>query len=198
MSQDVEAFAAEIETVIFELADEIGLKIKRAEAEASESIRRFHELQKEQEQNRDRRVMLRQALEELPLAHSRAALDDDRERMRELNRRHREFRRELERLEDRAPQIVEEMCQLAPRRNGPDGSWHHHDVHGAQWSKVSRTFVESTRPLYRLQERLTAALEEALSPLEVAQERRSGQLESLQNELQWELRQRREPRHEAS
>lgn len=190
MNQDVDAFAAEIETVILELADEIGLKIKRAEAEAVGNIRMFHVLQKEHEQNRDRRAMLREALEELPLAYSRAALDDDRERMRELSRCRQEFRCELEQLEDRAPQIVEEMHQLAPCRNGPDGSWHRHDVHRAQWSKVSRTFVESTRPLYRLQERLTAALEEALSPLEVAQERRSGQLESLQNELQWELRQR--------
>jgi DNA repair exonuclease SbcCD ATPase subunit len=122
--------------VIFELADEIGLKIQRAEAEASESIRMFHELQTEQEQNRDRRVMLRQALEELPLAHSRAALDDRRERMRELSHRQQEFRRELQRLKGRAPQIVEEMRQLAPRRNGPDGSWHHHDVHRAPWSNV--------------------------------------------------------------
>jgi hypothetical protein len=191
MSRDVSQLLQQAEAVISELTDEIRAEIEAAERQASENVSRFFELQEEAKQAEDRAKLLWAELERLPSEHHKAVLDSDRTREQQLTGRYKELKSELAALRVRVPEIEREMRRLCPRQSLPDG-WHRHDPYLYQQARVAKTFAESTRPLYKLRNRLTDALDKALEPLEGAQQRRVSALEGLAAEARSDARQKRQ------
>lgn len=191
MSRDVSQLLQQAEALISELTDEIRAEIEAAQRQAAENVSRFFELQVEAKQAEDRTKLLWAELERLPSEHRKAVLDSDRTREQQLTGRYKAAKSELAALRVRVPEIEREMRRLCPRQSLPDG-WHRHDPYLYQQARVAKTFAQSTRPLYKLQNRLTDALEKALAPLEGAQQRRVSALEGLAAEARSDARQKRE------
>ncbi len=190
MSRDISQFLQQAEEVISELTDQIRAEIEAAERQASENVSRFFDLQEEAKQAEDRAKLLRAELEQMPSEHHKAVLDSDRTREQQLTGRYKAVKSELTALRVRVPEIEREMRRLCPRQSLPDG-WHRHDPYLYQQARVAKSFAESTRPLYKLRNRLTEALDKALAPLESAQQRRVSVLEGLASEVRWDARQKR-------
>jgi hypothetical protein len=191
MSRDVSQFLQQAEVVISELTDEIRTEIEAAERQAFENVSRFFELQEEAKEAEDRTKLLWAELERLPLEHRKAVLNSDRTSEQQLTGRYKAVKSELAALRVRVPEIEREMRRLCPRQSLPDG-WHRHDPYLYQQARVAKTFAESTRPLYKLRNRLTDALDKALEPLEGAQQRRVSALEGLAAEARSDAHQKRQ------
>ena len=191
MSRDVSQFLQQAEAVISELTDEIRAEIEAAERQAFENVSRFFELQEEAQQAEDRTKLLWAELERLPSEHRKAVLNSDRTSEQQLTGRYKAVNSELAALRVRVPEIEREMRRLCPRQSLLDG-WHRHDPYLYQQARVAKTFAESTRPLYKLRNRLTDALDKALEPLEGAQQRRVSALEGLAAEAKSAARQKRQ------
>ncbi len=190
MSRDVSQFLQQAEAFIAELTDEVRAQIEAAERQASENVSRFFELREETKQAEDRAKLLRAELERLPSEHRKAVLDGDHAREQQLTGRYKAAKGELAALAARAPEIEREMRRLCPRQSLPDG-WHRHDPYLNQQARVAKSFAESMRPLYKLRNRLTDALDKALTPLESAQQRRASVLEGLASEARSDARHKR-------
>ena len=191
MSRDISQFLQQAEEVISELTDQIRAEIEAAERQASENVSRFFDLQEEAKQAEDRVKFLRAELERMPSEHHKAVLDSDRTREQQLTGRYKELKSELAALRPRVPEIEREMRRLCPRQSLPEG-WHRHDPYLYQQARVAKTFAESTRPLYKLRNRLTDMLDKALAPLEGAQQRRVSALEGLAAEVRSDAHQKRQ------
>jgi hypothetical protein len=191
MSRDVSQFLQQAEAVISELTDEIRAEIEAAERQAFENVSRFFELQEEAKEAEDRTKLLWAELERLPSEHRKAVLNSNRTSEQQLTGRYKAVKSELAALRVRVPEIEREMRRLCPRQSLPDG-WHRHDPYLYQQARVAKTFAESTRPLYKLRNRLTDALDKALEPLEGAQQRRVSALEGLAAEARSDAHQKRQ------
>ena len=191
MSRDISQFLQQAEEVLSELTDQIRAEIEAAERQASENVSRFFDLQEEAKQAEDRAKLLRAELERMPSEHHKAVLDSDRTREQQLTGRYKELKSELAALRPRVPEIEREMRRLCPRQSLPEG-WHRHDPYLYQQARVAKTFAESTRPLYKLRNRLTDMLDKALAPLEGAQQRRVSALEGLAAEVRSDAHQKRQ------
>jgi hypothetical protein len=191
MSRDVSQLLQQAEELISELTDEIRAEIEAAERQAAENVSRFFELQVEAKQAEDRTKLLWAELERLPSEHRKAVLDCEHTREQQLTGRYKAAKSELAALRVRVPEIEREMRRLCPRQSLPEG-WHRHDPYLYQQARVAKTFAQSTRPIYKLQNRLTDVLEKALAPLEGAQQRRVSALEGLAAEARSDARQKRQ------
>lgn len=191
MSRDVSQFLQQAEAVISELTDEIRAEIEAAERQASKNVSRFFELREEAKQAEDRTKLLRAELERLPTEHRKAVLDSDHTGEQHLTGLYKAVKSELVALRAKAPEIEREMRRLCPRQSLPDG-WHRHDPYLYQQARVAKSVAESTRPLYKLRNRLTDALDKALAPLEGAQQSRASVLEGLAAEARSDARQKRQ------
>lgn len=189
MSRDVSQFLQQAEEFIAELSDEVRAQIEAVERQASENVSRFFELQEEAKQAEDRAKLLRAELERLPSEHRKAVLDRDHAREQHLRGRYKAAESELAALAARAPEIEREMRRLCPRQSYPDG-WHRHDPYLNQQARVAKSFAESTRPLYKLRNRLIETLDKNLAPLEDVQQRRVSALEGLASEARWDAHQK--------
>lgn len=191
MSRDISQFLQQAEALIYQLTDEVRVEIEAAERQASENVSRFFELQEEAKQAEARTKLLWAELERLPSEHRKAVLDSDRTREQQLTGRYKELKSELAALRVRVSEIEREMRRLCPRQSLTEG-WHRHDPYLYQQARVAKSFAESTRPLYKLRNRLTDALDKALAPLEGAQQRRVSALEGLAAEARSDAHQKRQ------
>jgi hypothetical protein len=148
-------------------------------------------LQEEAKQAEDRTKLLWAELERLPSEHRKAVLNSDRTGEQQLTGRYKAVKSELAALRVKVPEIEREMRRLCSRQSLPDG-WHRHDPYLYQQARVAKSFAESTRPLYKLRNRLTDALDKALAPLEGAQQRRVSALEGLAAEVRSDAHQKRQ------
>jgi hypothetical protein len=191
MSRDISQFLQQAEAVISQLTGEIQMEIEAAERQAAENVSRFFELQVEAKEAEDRTKLLWAELEQLPSEHRKAVMDSDHAREQQLTGRYKAVKSELTALRVRVPEIEREMRRLCPRQSLPEG-WHRHDPYLYQQARVAKTFAESTRPLYKLRNRLTDILDKALAPLEGAQQRRVSALEGLAAEVRSDAHQKRQ------
>jgi hypothetical protein len=189
MSRDISQFLQQAEAVISQLTGEIQMEIEAAERQAAENVSRFFELQVEAKEAEDRTKLLWAELEQLPSEHRKAVMDSDHAREQQLTGRYKAVKSELTALRVRVPEIEREMRRICPRQSLPDG-WHRHDPYLYQQARVAKSFAQSTRPLYKLQNRLTDVLDKALAPLEGAQQRRVSALDGLAAEVRSDARQK--------